>query len=69
MKVYKTEIVPMEYKSAMPGEIISTEFNTLRVAARDGVLEILELQPAGRRKMKTAEFLRGHEIPVGQRCE
>ena len=29
VKVYKTEIVPMEYKSAMPGEIISTEFNTL----------------------------------------
>jgi methionyl-tRNA formyltransferase len=31
----------------------------LRVACADGVLEVLEVQPAGRRRMDAADFLRG----------
>jgi methionyl-tRNA formyltransferase len=31
----------------------------LRVACGDGVLDVLEVQPAGRRRMDVADYLRG----------
>ncbi len=37
----------------------------LTVACRDGAVRILELQPAGKRPMKSEEFLRGHPVPAG----
>lgn len=42
--------------------------NRLFVTAGQGtVLEILELQPAGKRRMAAAEFLRGHRLQAGDR--
>jgi methionyl-tRNA formyltransferase len=31
------------------------------------MMEILELQPAGKRRMDAAEFLRGHRLEAGDR--
>jgi methionyl-tRNA formyltransferase len=41
----------------------------LLVQAFDGtsVIELLELQPAGKKRMPAAEFLRGHPLPEGSR--
>ncbi len=44
------------------GEIV--EGDGLLVATADNVIEILRLQPAGKREMDGAEFLRGHQIPL-----
>jgi methionyl-tRNA formyltransferase len=41
--------------------------NRLRLACGEGALEILELQPAGRRSMPIADFLRGQRVKVGDR--
>lgn len=38
----------------------------LRVATGSGALELLELQPAGKRMMAAADWLRGQREPVGQ---
>jgi methionyl-tRNA formyltransferase len=65
-KISKTEIVPEKTSEAEPGTILSTEFNTIRVAAGDGILEILELQPAGKKRMKASEFLRGMQAISGK---
>jgi methionyl-tRNA formyltransferase len=35
------------------------------VATGSGLLEILEIQPSGKRPMAAAEFLRGHPIHPG----
>jgi methionyl-tRNA formyltransferase len=35
----------------------------LRIGAGDGVIEVRELQPAGKRRMSAAEFLRGRQRP------
>jgi methionyl-tRNA formyltransferase len=43
------------------------EHGRLLVAAGDGLVEILELQPAGKRRMTAADFLRGHLIRAGDR--
>jgi methionyl-tRNA formyltransferase len=49
------------------GEILSSADRTrLLVAAADqSEVEILELQPAGKRRMPVAEFLRGHQPEPG----
>lgn len=48
-----------------PGEVV--EGDGLLVACGDRVVEILRLQPAGKREMSGVEFLRGHQIQAGIR--
>lgn len=51
-----------------PGTVLTTVENQgLYVAASDGVVEILELQPAGKRRMSAADFLRGRRPQPGDR--
>jgi methionyl-tRNA formyltransferase len=58
---------------AIAGELASASglvldaSNQLLVSTGDGVLEILTLQPAGKRAMSAAEFLRGNRVSVGDR--
>ena len=52
---------------AAPGTIVDTRGGLLRVATGDGALEIAELQPAGRRRMRAHEFLAGHRVGAGDR--
>jgi len=47
-----------------PGCVVSADAQLL-VATGDGVLKILELQPAGKRRQTAAEFLRGHALRPG----
>jgi methionyl-tRNA formyltransferase len=48
------------------GELMSLgTTNELWVATRVGAVQILELQPAGKKRMSAAEFLRGHPIREG----
>jgi methionyl-tRNA formyltransferase len=44
-----------------PGRIIEGGQGRLLVSTGDGTLEILELQPAGKRSMSAGDFLRGHQ--------
>jgi len=52
--------------SPTPGTILNTA-GQLLIATGDGALEIVELQPAGRRSMSAAEFLRGYRATSGER--
>lgn len=49
-----------------PGTILETT-GRLVIATGDQPLEILELQPAGKRSMTAAEFLRGNRVQIGER--
>lgn len=47
--------------SASPGSLLLQDPARLLVAAADGeAVELLEIQPAGKRRMSAGEFLRGH---------
>lgn len=60
LKIHKTRIG--ERKSGQPGEVLSID--PLAVCCGDGcLLELLEVQYEGGRKMAAADFLRGHVIP------
>ena len=58
IKVYKS--IP-EYKihSLNTGQIITDHKTYLKVAASDGFIHISEIQPAGRKTLSIADFLRG----------
>ena len=63
-----TDMREYDYKLAdiMPGTILfSDEKQGLFVKAKDGILQVLELQAENARKMKTEEFLRGNKLSVG----
>lgn len=64
-KILKTEIIP-QMPTQEPGVIITTDFHTIRVAAADAVVEILELQPAGKKAFSAAEYLRGVRSLTGK---
>lgn len=53
--------------SAAPGTVIAAPPGRLFVRTGDGAVEVLELQPTGKRPMATAEFLRGTPICEGTR--
>jgi methionyl-tRNA formyltransferase len=55
------------YPNVDAGTIVSAQGDTLEVAAGLGAVEILELQPEGRRAMGPREFLAGHRLAPGDR--
>jgi methionyl-tRNA formyltransferase len=50
-----------------PGEILNVEGGAVTVACGDGRLALLELQRAGGKRMRAAEFLRGRAPRLGAR--
>lgn len=52
---------------AAPGEIVRASGDDFVVAASDGSLNLVELQPEGRRVMGAREFLAGRRVRPGQR--
>lgn len=54
LKLWRATVVPLGKE--LPGKVL----DGFVVATGDGGLKILELQPAGGRRMMVAEFLRGH---------
>jgi len=53
--------------SAKPGEVLAADRNGIRVGSGAGLLNILELQRAGSRRMSAADFLRGFALSPGER--
>jgi methionyl-tRNA formyltransferase len=50
---------------ALPGTIVKAHADELFVAAGDGLVRILRIQPEGRRALTAREFLAGHAARVG----
>ena len=67
--VYKAQVHDSsDQTDASPGQVIvgPTESGRLVVTTGQGsAIELLELQPAGKRRMSSAEFLRGHRPRAG----
>jgi len=61
VKIFKTSFRLLETNES-PGSIITDSKNSLAVIARNGIIQIEELQLEGKRRMTTDEFLRGVHI-------
>lgn len=55
VKVWKASVLP--HVAKQPGEIILADKNGIQIATTDGVLNIEELQPAGKKAMKAQDLL------------
>jgi methionyl-tRNA formyltransferase len=73
--VLRTSIVPSrnagsgdgELPAAPSGTILCAEGNQLLVQTGLGALSLLEVQPAGKKPMPVADFLRGNPVKAGQK--
>lgn len=67
--VHRTRVVDLPLSApADPGTVVEARGDRLLVAAGDGrVVQILEIQPEGRRVLSTREFLAGHRVVPGAR--
>jgi len=65
--LHRTQVVaPSPNPEVHPGTVLDAR-QRLLIATGAGALEILSLQPAGKRVMQAAEFLRGYQLAPGQR--
>lgn len=63
-KIWRTKVTEKAAQAA-PGTILTADkADGLRVAAGDKVLQILELQAPGKKKMAAADYLNGHGIEL-----
>ena len=60
-KIWRTRVVSEDYRG-IPGEVIEQTRQGFTVATGNGILEILELQAPGKRRMPASDYLRGHSI-------
>lgn len=58
IKIFKTEILSGSHPDNAPGHV-DTSSGHVDVATGDGIIRILELQPAGKKRMTSGDFLRG----------
>ncbi len=66
-KVCCAQVAPQELnKLAVPGEIVDIDKSgEIVIATGEGFVAIQELQPASKRRMTAAEYLRGHTMDIG----
>lgn len=61
LKIYRSKVVNLKPDHS-PGSIVTDNKNYIRVAAKDGYIEVQELQLAGKKKLLTNDFLRGFKF-------
>ena len=54
-------------KQGLPGTIEKIEKNCLSIATSDGLLDVYEIQPAGKKAMDIRTFLNGHALKIGDK--
>ncbi|MGD9632263.1 MAG: methionyl-tRNA formyltransferase [Pirellulales bacterium] len=66
LNIDRVQLVGPGDVAAEPGTIVDAS-GRLLVSTGDGLLEIVDVQAAGKRAMSAAEFLRGNRVAVGDR--
>ncbi len=64
LKIYEAVIISAEHTSKI-GQIICDGKSKMEVVCADGLVQLRDVQMAGKKRMKTAEFLRGFLIKDG----
>ena len=68
VKLFGARLAPSG-ESAQPGQVTRADQDSLVITCGSGAVRLLQVQPAGKRRMSGAEWLRGRGIAVGQRFE
>lgn len=68
LKVHRARVVGGAEACPIGGTVVAAD-DRLLIACGSGVLELLEVQAEGRKRMSAADFLRGHPLSVGARLQ
>jgi methionyl-tRNA formyltransferase len=60
-------VLEVQTATAPPGAVLEAAGDRLAVAAGSGAVQVHSLQPAGKRMLSAAEFLRGYRVRPGDR--
>lgn len=66
INLYRSRVVSEKMKELSPGTVSKTTSNEIQICCNPGIIEILELQKEGKKRLSTAEFLRGYSIEAGE---
>ncbi len=73
IKVWRARVSPSgqidQPKPVSPGEILSVTGDAVAVACGDGILELIELQRSGGKRLRVREFVTGFALAPGARFE
>jgi len=69
LKIFKAKALKQETRPGfgLPGQVIDTSDNMLKVAAGKGALSIERLQLEGKNRMSTKDFIQGNKISTGEK--
>ena len=68
LKIHAAALVPHATVCPLAGTVVAASPKQgLLIATADGVLELTEVQPEGKRRMPARDFLSGHALEVGSR--
>lgn len=67
LKIWDADVADESSKEAAAGEIVSVSKDSFVVNCGEGGLKINELQPEGKKRMKTGDFLLGYKLQRGDR--
>lgn len=62
LKIHRTKVLS---GSGAPGQVLSVTEDQLVMGTGDGALELIEVQPESRNRMKISDFLKGHPLKKG----
>lgn len=66
LKIWDLTVINEKDQSASPGRILSVDKGLL-VATGQGLVQINELQVAGKKRMTAEEWIRGYRVQIGER--
>lgn len=67
LKFYRARVVDSQSREAMPGTILRASGGHIYIACQPGIVEILELQKQGKKRLHSDAFLRGYRLIEGER--
>lgn len=63
--IWRAEVKDTTIPTVKPGEVTDVNPDGIIVTAGKGAVNITEIQPEGKRRMKIGEYLRGHKVEKG----
>ena len=67
VKIWGADVITDISADKLPGEILEVTKDSIFVNTKENVLRIKELQLEGKKRLKTAEFLRGYKMVAGDK--
>jgi methionyl-tRNA formyltransferase len=64
VKVFTATYKLTDTSSIKPGTLLSDDKTYVHIACKNGLIQLLEIQPASKKRMDIASFLRGYDLPA-----